>query len=396
MKALRFSASPTRLAFGFAASRSLPAFCPSRLGPLQLVDLPDPMPADPQWKVLSVRYCGLCGSDRKEIYFETSATNPMSAVVGLPHVIGHEVVGEVDGVPMVVDPWLSCLAKGISPQCKPCQAGRAQLCLHLGANDTGLHAGASKRYAGGFAERTLVHQTQLHRIPDGVSWEQAALADPAGIAIHAINQCPPGPTVLVIGCGAIGLLLICLVRRLHPNTEITAVATFANQQRLARLLGADRVVQPEDPIAQHLTGAMSGRVMRPLVGSAWLWGDTYAVVYDTVGSSASTALAIRTVGSGGLIARIGLAEPNQVDYALLTTKEACIRGLSGYAGQPSGQHPIDSFLAMVAEGSIHPELIITHRFPLSQYRKAFAIYHGAARTQAVKVLLHPDQLASQE
>src|SRR5205807_5400858 len=105
---------------------------------LALKELPDPALPAPDWVTIRTRLCGICGSDYKQIFLNGSTDNPMTALCSFPHVLGHEIVGEITeagsradravGERVVVNPWLSCGPRGVDPPCEPCAQGQYQVC----------------------------------------------------------------------------------------------------------------------------------------------------------------------------------------------------------------------------------------------------------------------------
>jgi len=153
----------------------------SRFAPVRIEDVPDlPLPAA-DWVRVRTTFSGLCGSDVKQILLNGSRANPLTALVSFPHVLGHEVVGRrLDtGERVVLNPWLSCVPRGISPVCSACAEGRYPWCRNFRSGDlpVSIHLGNCATAAGAHAERFAAHESQLFTIPSGVSDEAAVLAD---------------------------------------------------------------------------------------------------------------------------------------------------------------------------------------------------------------------------
>ena len=134
-----------------------------------LRDLDDPkLPAD-DWVVIKTLMTGICGSDSKQVFLDGDPDSPMTAVISFPQVLGHEMVGEIVeagpasgrqvGERVVLNPWLSCGPRGITPQCPACEAGDVNLCYHFteGQLQPGIHSGNSADATGGFAELVPAH-----------------------------------------------------------------------------------------------------------------------------------------------------------------------------------------------------------------------------------------------
>src|SRR5215831_10256112 len=199
MKAVSFEMSLPRIAAARIAGLFSPAGFVAPFGPTRLLDLPDPRPWRDDWVVVRPRVTGVCGSDVKEIFLDADIDNPLRALISFPHVLGHEVAATVvDAGPAV----RSVRVRGL-PLCAYCQQGDYSLCDNFTAGDLapGMHAGNCRDVPGGYAELMAAHESMCFPLPDAVSDEQAALADPFSVALHAIRKAPPKPgeTALVYG-----------------------------------------------------------------------------------------------------------------------------------------------------------------------------------------------------
>ncbi|MCA9774919.1 MAG: alcohol dehydrogenase catalytic domain-containing protein, partial [Myxococcales bacterium] len=254
MRALVFEKSFARLAATKILSLATPRAFVGPAAPMRLREIPEPaLPAD-DWVVLRTRRAGLCGSDYKQTFLHGNVDNPMTALISFPQVLGHEVVGTIErmgpgvrdraiGERVVLNPWLSCAPRGL-PLCEWCARGELAHCRNFtrGTIAPGIHTGNSRDATGGFAEAVPAHVSQCIPIPDDVSDEEAVLADPFSVSFHAIVHHPPPKdgTALVHGCGTLGLAAIAILRALHPQVRVLAVARFDHQRRLAERFGAAR------------------------------------------------------------------------------------------------------------------------------------------------------------
>ncbi len=263
------------LLFGVAAdgwkpppgSESNPLLRNLGVTPMSLKDVEDPRPLRPDWVIVRPRLVGICGSDSKMAlldFGEEDTDNAMAGLCSFPQVMGHEVVGEVvelgpeaEGVEVgqrvVLNPWLSCGPRGVSPQCPSCELGDYSLCHSFmeGPIAVGLHTGLSSDATGGFAELMPAHPTMLFGVPPAISDEDAVLADPFAVSLHAVTRHPPPPggRALVYGAGALGTTTLAILRALYPDVEVAVIARFDGQARLAASLGASMVMRPEDRLA---------------------------------------------------------------------------------------------------------------------------------------------------
>jgi threonine dehydrogenase-like Zn-dependent dehydrogenase len=236
-------------------------------GTVELLDVPEPDPA-PGDVLVQVRAAGICGSELH------GARRP--GFRKPPLIMGHEFAGvSAEGEAVVVNPILFC------GRCAECRRGLHNVCRER--EIIGVHR------AGGFAERVAVPASALRPVPPGLSWEAAALIEPAANAVHAWNQAggafgaggARGARVAVIGCGAIGLL--CAAMALSGEAGRVDV-TDLSPARLA--------------VAQRLGAGAAG---------PGLSGE-YDVVIDAVGAAATRAASVAHQRPGGVAIWLGLAE----------------------------------------------------------------------------------------
>jgi len=190
---------------------------------------------------LKVEWCGICGSDLHEytagpIFIPADQPHPLTGDKA-PIVMGHEFSGQVvevgEGVTTVqvgdrvaVEPIYNC------GECEPCKQGLYNLCEKMGFY--GLAGGG-----GGFSEFTSVPEHMLHKLPEGVSYEQGALVEPSAVALHAVKQSKlkVGDKAAVFGTGPIGLLVIEALKAAGAS-EIYAVELSEQRREKAAEFGA--------------------------------------------------------------------------------------------------------------------------------------------------------------
>ncbi len=391
-----------------AVTRVLGAITPRAyvgpLAPMTLREIPDPPLPAPDWLRLRVRLCGICGSDYKQVFLNGRLDNPMTALVTFPHVLGHEVVATVESVGpgvrhrrpgdrVVLNPWLSCAVRGIDPPCAACRAGRLSLCENFrrGTLPAGIHTGNCSVATGGFAPFLPAHESQCIPVPDGVSDEAAVLADPFSVSLHAILDNPPaGDSVLVYGCGTLGLLSIAILRLLHPTVRVIAVARYTHQATLASRFGAAVIVpwRPVEGIVQAVAQATGTEPLAPWYGRPWLQGGV-GTTYDTVGSPETIEVGIRATAPRGAIVVTGVEMPARFEWTPLYFKELRIVGSNAFGRETldgDSKHAMEFYLDFVRTGRIDVTPIITHRFTLAEYRKAFLACYAQGDSGAVKVV----------
>lgn len=402
MKALTFDFDLPRLATAKMMGSVSPAGFLSPLGPLRLSDVPDAKLLGDDWVVVETAMCGVCGSDVKQVFMDAAADNPLTAVISFPHVLGHEHVGTIVQVGKAVSrlkkgdrvacsPWLSCVPRGL-PECEACRAGNVSLCESFtkGVFAPGMHAGTCKDVSGGFATHVPAHASSCYPIPDGVAFDDAVLADPFSVGLHAVLKSPPvaGERALVVGCGGLGAVVVHLLARLFPEVEILVVDPRPAARALATQLGAKHTFADSGAaLIERIADQVGAQVMRPKFALPWVH-QAVDRVYDTVGAPGTLETSLRLLKPQGSIVLVGVATPGRFEWTPLYFKEAHLMGSSGYGLETFGgkrQHAIAHFLELLAEKRLDPRGVLTHRFPLGDYKNAFMTARSKGDANAIKV-----------
>jgi len=369
-----------------ALGSTLPGLLSGPLTPLRYVDRKDPVLPGPGWVRLAPRMSGICGSDlntlagRSSLYF--------SALVSMPFVLGHEVVGDLldDAGPLragqrvVIDPVLSCAPRGLNPWCPPCEAAQPWLCERVMAGHlkAGLQTGYCTSTGGGWSGLMLAHASQLHAVPDSMSDANAVMVEPAACAIHAVRRAGVGPdaTVLVVGTGTVGLLTIAAVRSLIPTARVIAVAKHGRQAGIADGYGATVVSSSEALGAvRRATGAFR---LRPEKAQPFLLGGA-DVSFDCVGSRDALDLALRCTKGRGRVVLSGMPEGADLSPAWFRELEL--------VGAYTGSGAFDDAIALVSEWDLGS--LVSEAYPLSRYKEAVDHALSAGRLGSVKVAFDP-------
>jgi threonine dehydrogenase-like Zn-dependent dehydrogenase len=385
--------------------------------PVALQDVPDARPLRPDWLVTRPLLTGICGSDSKQIlldFGEGDSDNAMSGFCSFPQVMGHEVVAEVVelgpeaegfdvGQRVVLNPWLSCRPRGISPVCPACAAGDLSLCWNFteGEISRGIHTGVSSDATGGYATLMPAHSTMLFPVPDAISNEQAIFADPFAVSLHSITRHPPpaGGRALVWGAGSLGSCAVAILRALHPDVEVAVVARFDAQADLARALGAHHVVRLGDRLEMlEDLAAWSGGVLRPtmpgLDGLPMCHPGGIDVAYDTVGKPETFEIEVRLLRARGTLVKSGVHAPGRWEWSPLYFKELSWVGSNAFGiEEVEGvrKHGIEHYLDLVGDGRIDLHGMLTHTFGLSEWRDAFLTIADQEHTGAIKVAIDPQR-----
>lgn len=371
MKALVFSRKPVKFAAAMVAGRLAPG-AGAKVGPLSLRDVDPPEPPGSGWVRVKPRLAGICGSDLATI--DGTSSRWFEPIVSFPFTPGHEVVGELDdGTRVAVVPVLSCVARGVSPVCPACAEGRINHCERIahGQLEPGLQCGFCESTGGGWSTLMLAHESQLVPIPDGLTDETAVMIEPTACAVHAAAQVR-STNIAVIGAGTLGLLTLAALRRAHPDARILATAKHPHQRTLARELGADDVVAPDE-----LDRAVRSRTGSMRLDNGQLTGGLPAIV-DCVGSPDTIAQALRIAAPGATIHAVGMPGVTTVDLTPLWQREVALRGAYAYQ-----RDDFDVAVALVQEADLGR--LVSATYPLRRYEDAIVHAANAGRRGAVKI-----------
>ncbi len=333
---------------------------------LEFTDFPKPIPADDE-VLLRIHACGICGSDIHGWDGSTGRRRP-------PLIMGHEAAGEIVAVGPRVERWrlgdrvtfdstISCGA------CPYCARGEVNLCDHRRV--VGV-APVEYRQHGAFAEFLAVPARILYALPNGLTYQQAAMVEPVSIAIHAVQRVrlAPNATAVVVGAGMIGLFVIQALRWAGAS-RIIAVDLADNRLALARELGA--------------TDTLRSDLMEVPAEVARLTGGNGAdVALEVVGVSATLNLAIASVRRGGSVVLVGnLAAKTDFPLQAVVTRELTLHGTCGSAGE----YPL--CLDLIARGVIRVEPMISAVAPLVDGAAWFEKLSAKDGAKFMKVILAP-------
>jgi threonine dehydrogenase-like Zn-dependent dehydrogenase len=332
-----------------------------------------------------------------------------------PAVLGHEILAQVEevgpgvtrvrpGQRIAVDPILSCTARGHDRPCPSCAGGLHSTCEMAGEDgetrvdgkpmSAGLTMGYHRDLPGGWGERIVAHEDQAFPVPDGLSDRAAVLTEPLSIGMHAVLRSPPQPDaeVLVIGSGPIALGTVWALRASGFDGVIVAQAKRRHEADLAMALGASEVIKPGDEARDAMvrTGAQA---YQPIIGPEVFSGGGFPLIFDCVGSPSSLHQALTFASPRGEIVMLGCAaEIPKLDLTFVWARELNIRGYVGYGLEEwRGErlHTFEVTHRLMVEGGAPVHDLVTHVFPLHQYRDALSAAANHRRSRAVKVVLQP-------
>ncbi|MDB6134525.1 MAG: Alcohol dehydrogenase zinc-binding domain protein [Verrucomicrobiales bacterium] len=326
-----------------------------------------PVPTiQPDEVLVKVAACGICGSDVHGMDGSSGRRIP-------PVIMGHEASGTIVEIGDQVENWTkgtrvtfdSTLYCG---QCAWCADGQVNLCDNRRV--LGVSCG-DYRQNGAFAEYVAVPARVLYAIPENMSFEQAAFAEPAAVALHAVNraQAGPGQSALVVGAGIIGLLIIQALKAAGCS-KVYATDLSEARLDLARDLGADEVFPAK---VGGLKEAMLERTD----------GQGVDIAMEVVGISPTLTAAIECVRKGGNVGLVGnLAQKTDFPLQLVVTRELSIFGCCASAGEYSRA------LEEIASGRIRVEPLTSAIRPLEEGADWFQRLYEA-KENLIKVILQP-------
>lgn len=406
MEALQFTFHPLRYALAKAVGTFWPAVFTSKAGCLTYGKLQEPpLPGD-EWVKVDTTMGGICGSDISLITLQDAPS--LSPFASFPFVIGHENVGIVRqagkkatewqrGRRVIADPLLPCHVRGFDEPCPACADGWPNLCARFteGTLAPGLLLGSCRDTGGSWGRTFVAHQSQLLEVPEGVSDENAVLAEPFGCALHAVDvaRSAAGGTALVIGGGVIGLATVAALRVMDPQARIVIVVRHSFQADMAKALGAHTVLKPSrKTLYEEVAAELGADLLRPVLGPPVLVGGA-DVVYECAGSAAALADALRFAVPGGQVVLLGLAAlPRGIDWSHVWRKQLHVQGVfaAGPVNTKSGRvSSLRYALDLFASGQVNLEQLVTHRFSLRDYRRALATVMDKRQSGCLKAVFVP-------
>ena len=369
---------------------------------IRLAEIDEPQLPTSDWVKIKTRLSGICGSDLATIMAKGSPY--FSPFTSCPFVLGHEVVGEIseigEGVEgyqvsdrIAIEPVLSCEIRGIEPACHQCRRGHFANCENItqGNISAGIQTGYCRDTGGGWSPYFLAHKSQIHRVPNTLSDENAVLLEPFACALHGVLKANlrDEDDVLVIGAGTVGLLTVAAIRAIGQQNRILIVAKYPHQRQLARELGADEILSSDKSLYTnfcHLTGAES---YQPELGKPVLLGGV-DVTFDCVASASTIDDALRFTRAQGRVMLVGMpAIPKNIDWTSVWYKELQVEGaytygLERYAGEEIRTFALGIRLLEEMGDKLVP--LIGERFSLERYKQAIQAAMSTGRSGAVKTV----------
>ncbi len=323
-----------------------------------------PLPTlKPGWALMKVKAAGICGSDmhfyRGDLPFDPGSVR------------GHEAAGVVAdpggsnltvGQPIILDPLVGC------GHCGNCRRGHYHICENIEM--------IGRDYAGGFAEYVAAPAEKFYPFNvDVLPFAQAALADCVAVGVHAVNstEIAPGQSIVVIGDGTIGLLLLQAAVARGANPAIV-IGKHERNLELARRMGATHTLDVRQA---------------DLVSAVRNLADEIDVVFEAAGGPAPMfEPALRMIRKGGRVALLGLTASTTlpVPWIDVVVDEHSLIGLQGYSNH-RGQDEMRQTIDLMESGRVRlPDDAVT-TMPLTDIDRGFRMMLDRAKTGTVKVVL---------
>jgi len=407
MTALVYEVDPVRWTLCKVAGWVTPKVFWSRFSNLRLATVQVPKLPSPGWVRLRTVLGGICGTDMVSIMQRHHPASILQVFSSFPAVLGHENVAIVDEVGADIDGWqvgdrvvvdstLSCGPREIEPMCPNCRAGRFGLCnnFRMGPLPAGYMIGWNSFTGGSWGPYFVAHESQLHRVPERINDEEAVLVDSMAGALHAVLRLRPqdDENVLILGAGIVGLGVAGAIRALGGRCRLFGLDINRRQEELMKRFGVDEMIFVNRRDSQagrysKVAGHIAGTVLPSKFGHQAFIGG-FDVVYDCVGSGRSLTDAMKYVKSGGTVVEVGTSQISLVDTAPLWFDELNLVGANGRAIEDYGDrkmHTYEMVFELMEQGKLDLSGLLTHRFRIDQYGRAFEALIDRNRTGAIKV-----------
>ena len=335
----------------------------SGAGNMEIRDIPEPAPGPGEIKI-EVKAAAICGSDL-HIFHDLIAIpqNP-------PFVLGHEFCGVIAEVGEGVIGWekgdrvTSQTAVSFCGKCVNCNTGRYNIC------DDRKTLGFW--YNGAFAKYTIVPDARVHKLPDNVSFVAGAVTEPTASVVHPVlelTSITAGDLVLINGPGGIGLIALQVAKAQGAIVVVTGTTVDMERLKKAKELGADYVVNVQeidlDVFIKSITKGIGADI-----------------VFECTGNEAAANNALRAIKKQGKYTQIGLfGKLITLDFEIICYKELVVTGSLGSTW--TSWHRAIKLMEM---GKVNNELIVSHCFPITEWKKAFEMFENK---EGLKIVLTP-------
>lgn len=327
-------------------------------GNVDLADIPEPSPAPDQVKI-KVHYAGICGTDL-HIQSDEYHYDP-------PVTLGHEFSGIIVEVGNNVknfkkgDKVVAETNAEVCGDCALCRAGRFCLCPQR------LQLGAEKD--GAFADFLIIREKTLHRIPENVDMQSAALSEPLSCVVHALferSKILPEDIVVVLGPGAIGLMAVQIANLMGAKVIVGGTSVDGQRLEMAKQIGADFCINIERDKISDLIHDLTD-------------GNGADVLLECSGATPAVEMGIDLLKKTGTFTQIGLsAKPLSIVFDKIVFKE-----INVFGSLSKTNFSWRKTLKVLSSKKVDVKPLITHTLPLEDWEKAFKI---AGEKKGLKIL----------
>lgn len=306
-------------------------------------DFPDPEPESGE-VLIRVKACGICGSDVHGMDGSTGRRKP-------PIIMGHEASGVIAGLGENVAGWQVGDRVTFDSTIYPLDdwfTRKGRYNLSNNRKVLGVSPGEYRKH-GAFAEYVTVPQHILYKIPDGVSFEQAAMVEPVAVAAHAVNisKIQPGQSAVVVGAGMVGMFVVKMLEIAGAN-PIIVLDLDEMKLQLAKEFGASHTFQSSDSnLSEKIKELTKNR------------GVDFG--FEVVGISDTVNLCINSLRKGGTAVLVGNLKPEvTIPLQKVVTTELSLLGSCAINGE------YELVLDLLASGKISVDRMISAVAPLSE------------------------------
>ena len=338
----------------------------TKLENLEIKTVPDPV-VGPEDALVKVHACAVCGSDIRIFHHGNNRVHP-------PAILGHESSGEIVAVGANVTAFKvgDRVAIGSDVPCGECDFCRAGF-----GNNCQINYAMGYQFPGSFAEYVLLNRTVLgygpvHHIPDSMSYNEGALAEPLACVLNAVElvDIKLGDTVVVMGAGPIGCMIIPVVL-MRGATKVIVINRSPGRLEFARKIGADVAIcsSEEDQVA------------RVLEETAGLGADVVFTANPTPTAHADALKMAKNRGRVNLFGGLPAGSTVELETNIIHYKELLV---SGAHGSVPRHHRLA--VELIASKKLDMNPFISHSFSLDEIGEAFRI---AESKEGLRVIVKP-------
>lgn len=316
--------------------------------------------------LIRVHSVGICGSDTS--YFTKGATG--LGKLTYPHVLGHECAGEIVeagasvkglqiGDRVTVEPGVPC------GTCEYCRSGRYNLCENIAFMSSAIKRPGGE---GGMAEYIIRPSSYVYKIPDTMTYDQAALIEPISVAMHAVRRSgiKPGQNAAILGCGPIAGCIL-LVLHAFGISKVWMTDVVKSRTEHMKMLGA---------CDAYVVNSLSEKELKQLLP------EQVSAVFDTTCNEIAVNASISWLKKGGSAVLVGVPSGKMsIDLQAAFAKEVSLVSTFRYA------NTYLEAISLIAAGKLQPEVLISHQFHFED--TGMAMEKAASRAEDVmKIMIH--------